>query len=188
MITGDEALKIIDENVANKNIVKHMLATEAVMGALAQNLEPEKVEDWKLAGLLHDGDYSDSVPHKMQGIQISKWVEEKGFSLSDEVKHAMAAHNVSNTGVQPESKMDWALFCCDTLTGLIIACALVLPDKKLADVTPERVLKRFKEPKFAAGSRREEIKMCEDKLGLSLDEFVTITLGAMQGIAPELGL
>lgn len=184
----NEALKIIDENVANKNIVKHMLATEAVMGALAEEFEPEKAEDWKLAGLLHDGDYSDGVPHEMQGIQISKWVDDKGFSLSEEVKHAMAAHNVSHTGVQPESKMDWSLFCCDTLTGLIIACALVLPDKKLADVTVERVLKRFKEPKFAAGSRREEIKMCEEKLGLSLEEFVRISLEAMQKIAPELGL
>ncbi len=184
----EEALKIIEENVSNKNIIKHMLATEAVMRALAEKLEPESVDEWGIAGLLHDGDYSEKVPVSEQGVQISKWVEEKGFVLSDEVKHAMAAHNCSNTKIMPESKMDWSLFCCDSLTGLITACALVLPEKKLADVTVERVLKRFKEPKFAAGTRRDEIQMCEKQLGLTLEEFVKISLEAMQKIAPELGL
>jgi len=184
----DEALKIVEENVPQQNIVKHMLATEAVMGALGEKFEPEKVGEWKLAGLLHDGDYSEDVPAERQGIQIAEWVEAKGFKLSSEVKHAMAAHNCSNTKVMPESKMDWSLFCCDTLTGLITACALILPEKKLADVTVERVLKRFKEPKFAAGTRREDIKLCEENLGMSLNEFVGISLKAMQGIAPALGL
>lgn len=183
-----QALEIIEEKVQNGNIIKHMLATEAVMRALARKFELEREEEWGLAGLLHDGDYSEKVPHEKQGIEIGKWVEEKGFNLFDEVKHAMAAHNWSNTGVKPESKMDWSLFCADSLTGLITACALVLPDKKLADVTVERVLKRFKEPKFAAGTRREDIVMCQEHLGISLEEFVRISLEAMQSIAPELGL
>lgn len=203
----DDALKIIEENVENKNIIKHMLATEAVMKALcnklrvknsefppeadepmAQRMENFNEEKWGLAGLLHDGDYSEKVPVEKQGIEIASWVEEKGFSLSDEVKHAMAAHNMRHTGINPESKMDWSIFCCDSLTGLITACALVLPDKKLSDVTVERVLKRFKEPKFAAGTRRDEIQMCEEKLGLPLEEFVKIALEGMQKIAPQLGL
>lgn len=188
MITRDQALEIVNQKVTNKNIVKHMLATEAVMGALAGKFEPEKKEEWILAGLLHDGDYSESVPVHAQGIEISKWVEDAGFNLSEEVKHAIAAHNFSNTGIQPVSKMDWSLFCCDSLTGLIIACALVLPDKKLVDVKVESVLKKFNNPSFAGGTRREDILMCEEKLGLSLEEFVTITLVAMQDIAPELGL
>lgn len=188
MITREEALKILEEKVNNKNIVKHMLATEAVMGALAEKFENENIEEWKIAGLLHDGDYSEDVPHNMQGIQISKWVEENGLEIPETVKHAMAAHNMANTGIKPESKMDWALFCGDSLTGLIVASALVLPDKKLAGITTETILKRFKEPKFAAGTRREEIQMCESHLGLTLQEFVTIALKAMQNIAPELGL
>ncbi len=183
-----DALKIIEENVANKNIIKHMLATEAVMGALAQKFEPDKADEWKLAGLLHDGDYCDKVPHGMQGIQISKWAEEKGFDLSNEVKHAMAAHNWDNTGIEPKSKMDWSLFCCDSLTGLIVACALVTPNKKLADVKIESVLKKFKNPSFAAGTRREDIKMCEEKLGISLEEFVKINLEVMQNINDQLDL
>lgn len=184
----DEALKIVEENVANKNIIKHMLATEAVMGALAERFNPDKVEEWKLAGLLHDGDYREDVPHEKQGIQIAEWVETKGFKLSDEVKHVMAAHNWSHTGVKPESKMDWALFCCDSLTGLITACALVLPDKKLADVKVESVLKKFRNPSFAGGTRRGDILRCESDLGLSLEEFVSISLKAMQDVASQLGL
>lgn len=187
-MTREEALKIIEIHVTNKNIIKHMLAAEAMMGALAEKFEPEKVEDWKLAGLLHDGDYCEEVPHERQGIQISEWIEKQGFNLSDEVKHAMAAHNCSNTKIMPESKMDWALFCGDSLTGLIIACALVMPEKKLADVKVESVLKKFKNPAFAGGTRREDIKMCEEHLGISLEEFVKITLEAMQKITSELEL
>ncbi|MFA5932910.1 MAG: phosphohydrolase [Microgenomates group bacterium] len=188
MINREEALKILEEKVQNQNIIKHMLATEAMMKALAKKFEPEKIEEWGLSGLLHDGDYSESVPLEKQGIQISEWVEEKGYDVPEAVKHAMAAHNMENTGVKPESKMDWALFCGDSLTGLIVASALVLPDKKLAGVTSETVLKRFKEPKFAAGTRREGIKMCEEHLGISLEEFVKITLEAMQEVHEEIGL
>lgn len=188
MISREEALEILEEKIQNKNIIKHMLATEAMMKALAKKFEPEKVEEWGMAGLLHDGDYSEGVPVENQGLQISEWLEEKGLEIPETVKHAMAAHNMANTGVKPESRMDWALFCGDSLTGLIVASALVLPSKKLADVTVETVLKRFKEPKFAAGTRREEIKMCESQLGLTLSEFVTITLESMQEVHEEIGL
>ncbi|RJP46449.1 MAG: phosphohydrolase, partial [Armatimonadetes bacterium] len=75
-----------------------------------------------------------------------------------------------------------------SLTGLIVASALVLPSKKLNELTVESVMKRFGEVKFAGGTRRDDIKMCEEKLGLSLEEFVTITLKAMQNIAPQVGL
>ena len=190
MITQDEALKIIEKHVTNKNIIKHMLATEAMMGALAEKLKVEDFneEEWRMAGLLHDGDYTEGVPENMQGIQIGEWVKEEGYDLPEEVKHAMAAHNWHGTGVEPKSKMDWALFCGDSLTGLIVASALVLPSKKLSDLTPESVLKRFKEPSFARGTRREEIKMSEEQLGISLEEFVKITLQSMQEIHTELGL
>lgn len=182
------ALKILEELVLNPSIRKHLLATEAIMRALAQKFEPEKEEEWALAGVLHDGDYNDSVPHERQGIEISSILEKRGFSLPEEVKHAMAAHNVSNTGVQPESKMDWALFCCDSLTGLIVATALVRPDKKLSSVELGSVLKKFNNPSFAAGTRREDIKMCEEKLGIPFEEFIQISLSAMQKISPDLGL
>lgn len=188
MIFRDEALKILEELVPNVNIRRHLLGTEAIMRALAQKFEPEKEEEWALSGLLHDGDYNESTPKERQGIEISNILEGRGINLPDNVKHAMAAHNVSNTGVEPKSKMDWSLFCCDSLTGLIVATALVRPEKKLESVTLESVMKKYKNPSFAAGTRREEIKMCEEKLGIPLLDFIQISLSAMQQIAPALGL
>jgi len=197
MIKRDQALTIISEHVSNKNIVKHMLATEALMGGVYDELKKRgrsdqemggTKEEWMMAGLLHDGDYCESVPMEKQGVQIAQWVREKGFNLPENVAQAMAAHNWHNTGVEPKSLMDWTLFIGDSLTGLIVAATLVLPSKKLADLTVESVLKRFKEPKFAAGTRRQDLLLCEEKLGLNLTEFVTITLKAMQKVSQELGL
>lgn len=187
MITRDEALQFLNEKVENKNIIKHMLATEVMMKALAKHFsEDEQV--WGVAGLLHDGDYSDSVPVDQQGIKVTEWLKEKGYEIPENVAYAMAAHNWHNNQVEPKSKMDWSLFCGDSLTGLIVASALVLPNKKLSDLTTESILKRFKESSFARGTRREDISLCEEKLGISLEEFVKITLEAMQGISTELGL
>jgi predicted hydrolase (HD superfamily) len=195
MLTREQALGLIGEHVQNKNIVKHMIALEAVMAGVYDALAQKGIndlggnkEEWQIAGLLHDGDYCDEVPHHEQGIKITKWAREKGYEVPDNVSHAMAAHNWDNTGVEPKSLMDWAIFCADSLTGLIVASTLVLPDKKLGSLSVESVLKRFKSPSFAAGTRREDIKKCEEKLGFSLEEFVEFALKAMQGIGSELGL
>ena len=84
--------------------------------------------------------------------------------------------------------MQWALYCCDELTGLIVACALVLPSKHLSDLSVQSVLKKFPQKSFAAGVKREDIQMCEEKLGINLKDFVGIALSAMQQIASEVGL
>ena len=88
----------------------------------------------------------------------------------------------------PESDMDWSIAAVDQLTGLIIAAALVRPDKKLASVTVENVLKRFKEKSFAKGAKRESIMLCEEQLHIPLETFVSLVLTGMQGIHEELGL
>jgi len=197
MITHDQAIRLIEEHVANKNIIKHMFATEALMGGIYDELKKHgrsdeemggTKEEWMMAGLLHDGDYCESVPMEKQGVQIAEWAEEKGYNVPKNVCHAMASHNRENTKVEPENLMDWAIFIGDSLTGLIVAATLVLPTKKLADLTPESVLKRFKEKSFAKGTRREDILMCEEKLGLKLEEFIFFTLKSMQEILEELGL
>lgn len=187
-MTREEALKLMQELVTQENIRKHLLSTEAVMRVLAKRLEPEKEEEYALAGLLHDGDYNDQTPVDRQGIKVSKLIKDKGYQISDAVAQAMATHNWSNNGVKPQAKMDWALFCCDSLTGLIVATTLVRPEKKLALVEVKSVMKKFKQPSFAAGTRREDIQSCEEKLGIPLEEFVELALKAMQGIAEELGL
>lgn len=197
MITREQALSLIKEHVSNGNIVKHMLATEALMAGVYDELKSrgrtdEQLggtrEEWMMAGLLHDGDYCEGVPMEKQGVQIAQWTREKGYDLPENVAHAMAAHNWHATKTEPNNLMDWSLFLGDSLTGLIVASTLVLPSKKLADLTAESVLKRFKEKSFAKGTRREDILMSEEKLGLSLTEFVTMTLKAMQKIAQEIGL
>ena len=197
MITKDQALSLINEHVSNKNIVKHMLATEALMAGVYGELKKRgrsdeelggTKEEWMMAGLLHDGDYCESVPIEKQGIQITAWAREKGCDLPENVAQAMAAHNWHGTEVEPKNLMDWTIFLGDSLTGLIVAATLVLPSKKLADLTIDSVLKRFREKSFAKGTRREDIMMSEEKLGLDLTEFVTIALRTMQEISNELGL
>jgi len=97
----------------------------------------------------------------------------------------MAAHN-AKSGVKPESKIDWAIFCGDSLTGLIVACALVRPDKKLASLETDSILKKFKNKSFAGGTRREDVLLCEKKLDIPLKDFAEITLKAMQRISSKL--
>ena len=195
MISREEALKFLNEKVENKNIIKHMLATEAVMGGVYEALRAKgkadlggAKEEWMTAGLLHDGDYSESVSIEKQGLQIAKWLRETGQEIPENVAYSMAAHNWSNTGKEPKTAMDWAIFCGDSLTGLIVAATLVLPSRKLADLSVESILKRFKEKSFAKGTRRDDIALCEEKLSLPLKEFVEISLKAMQDINSDLGL
>jgi len=180
----EEALDSVKANVENENTVKHMLATEAIMRALAKRLG-EDVEEWGLTGLLHDIDLEltdgDMSTHSTLGADL---VRDMGGS--DAMAHAVLAHNEAH-GVPRETNLDKALFCVDPLTGLIIAAALVRPDKKLASVEVKSVSKRFKEKGFAAGANRENIATCSD-LGIELDEFIELGLKAMQGIAKELGL
>jgi putative nucleotidyltransferase with HDIG domain len=183
-MTREDALDSIYENVENMNLIKHMLATEAIMKALAERFG-EDAEEWGMAGLLHDIDVEltegDMSNHGRLGADL---VREMGES--EEIVHAILAHN-EMLGIPRETKMDKALFCADPLTGLITAAALVRPDKKLGSVEPKSVRKRFKEKSFAAGASRENIASCSE-LGLELDEFIELGLKAMQGIASDLGL
>ena len=179
-----EAIDSIEDNVENRNLIKHMLATEAVMRALAKRLKEDE-EEWGLAGLLHDIDVEltegDMSNHSKLGADL---VREMG--AGEEVVRAVLCHNEMH-GIPCESKLDKALFCADPLTGLITAAALVRPDKKLSGVEAKSVGKRFKEKSFAAGANRQQIATCSN-LGLELDEFIDIGLKAMQGIAADLGL
>ena len=182
MLAREEALKLLEENLSNPNLVKHSLASEAVMCALARYLG-ENEEEWGLAGLLHDLDAQIASPQE-HGL---KTVAILGERITPAMAQAIKAHNQPFNNIKRESKFDYALAAGETVTGLIVASILVLPSKKLADLKAESVLKRFKEKHFAAGARREDIALCE-KLGLSLEEFVSLALKAMQEISGELGL
>lgn len=183
-MTRQEALEAVKANVKTENSVKHMLAAEAIMRALARRLGGDE-EEWGLAGLLHDIDLElmagDMKVHSRMGADMVR-----KMGVSETISHAILTHNEAH-GITRETKLDKALFCADPITGLITAAALVRPDKKLASVEAKSVRKRFKEKSFAAGANRESIATCGE-LGLDLDEFIEIGLKAMQGIATELGL
>ncbi|MBM3294324.1 MAG: HDIG domain-containing protein [Candidatus Aminicenantes bacterium] len=181
-MTRSEALDLIRRHLKNKNLVKHCLAVESCMRAAAARLGRDP-EPWGLAGLVHDLDYelTEKSPdlHTTETVKI---LEAEG--LAPDIIHAVRAHAAK---VPCESLMDWAIFAIDPLTGLIIAAALMHPDKKLKSIDLEFVKRRYKEKSFARGARREEIEECR-RLGLELDEFIALALAAMQGIDAELGL
>ena len=186
------------KSTLEKNIFYHSLALEACMGGLYDYLQTNnllkanelKKDDWLLAGLIHDidyvGDFKESHPNKTKEALIKHNLE-----ISNEIEKLIKSHSPKKTGINPNTQAQWSIFCADSLTGLIVAVALVYPSKKLAEVKVSSVLKRFlKEPKFAAGTRRDEVKMCERAEGLNipLEKFIEICLTSMQQIAPQIGL
>lgn len=151
---------------------------------------PFDEDTWGIVGLLHDIDYEIAMNTNQldkHGLLIFGKDKEPN-TIPEGIAHAIKAHNYENTAVLPENTMDWAIFCADQLTGLIVAGALVHPDKLLAPLTAEYILNRFKEKSFARGAKRESILLCEEKLGIPLKEFVSIVLTAMHEIHEELGL
>ena len=178
----EDALSLVKSKVKNKNLIKHMLAVEAIMRRLADHFGEDK-ELWGLTGLLHDLDYDETVgdPEK-HSLKTVEWL--KDHDLDERILYAIKAHPRK---VEPKSKMDWSLFATDSLSGLIVAAALMHPTKKLKNLDDIFVMNRFKEKRFAAGARREDIEECE-KIGLSLEEFIKLALEGMQKIDTELGL
>jgi len=178
----EEALELVKKYLKNKNLVKHCLAVETCMKAAARKLGQD-VDQWGLAGLVHDLDYelTEKSPerHTTETVKILK-----ELGIDPEVIHAVEAH----AGKVPcQNAMDWSIYSIDPLTGLIIAATLMHPDKKLKSIDPEFVKRRYKEKSFAKGARREEIEECKN-IPMDLDEFIAICLQAMQGIDQDLGL
>ncbi len=181
-MTREQALELLQSHLHNKNLVKHCLAVEACMGELAAHFTQD-ADAWGLAGLLHDLDYEYTV--ETPEAHSEKTAEMlAGQGLGDDIIHAIKAHNLR---VEPVTKMDLSLLAIDPASGFIIACALMHPDKKLAGLDLPFLKKRFKEKSFAKGASREQMEGCS-RLGLSLDEFLPLCLGAMQKIAVQLGL
>ncbi len=179
-----EVLDSININVENANLVKHMLATEVIMRVLAKRFGEDE-EEWGLTGLLHDIDMEltggDMSTHSKLGADLAR-----ELGASEAIVHAILCHNEAH-GIPRETKLDKALCCADPLTGLIIAAALVRPDKKLTGLEVSSVIKKFKQKSFAAGVDRQEISRCSE-IELELDEFIKVGLEAMKGIASQLGL
>ncbi len=184
-ITRQEAFSLLEKYVQNKNMIKHCLASEAVMRSLAKKLG-EDIDKWGLAGLLHDIDVElvdgDMTRHT---IEAEKILKERG--LDEEIIEAIRLHNEKAHNKKRSAPFHHALAAGETITGLIIATTLVYPEKKILNVKPKSIKKRMKEKSFAASVNRETIMECE-KLGMDIDEFSGLCLAAMQEIADDLGL
>ena len=155
------------------------------MAALAERLGQDK-EKWALAGLLHDlGVVMTNADLNVHGLETVKILEQHG--IDPDVIAAVKRHNEQAHGEKRSTILDHALAAGETVTGLIVATALVYPDKKIAGVKPKSVVKRMKEKAFARSVNRDIIRECE-QVGIPLDEFVDTALRAMQSISVDLGL
>lgn len=189
-MTRDDALKILEELKNSPNMVKHELAVGFAMAALYDYLKSQGKEvemtkdDWEIAGIMHDADYeitnkslelhTDETTKKLQEINAPQTIIDAVRGHCDKVPR--------------ETQMAKGVYAIDELTGLITACALVQPNKKLASLTVDSVLKKFKDKSFARGATREQILTCDPELGIGLEDFTKITLEAMQKNSSTLGL
>lgn len=179
----EEALRLVRTHVSKENNVKHMIAVGAVMREAALRLGQD-AQRWEVVGILHDIDFEVCHGAEDHCLAARSLLEGK---VDDETIESIMAHNHEHTHVPVDSQLKRALIACDAVSGLVIACALVMPSKKLVDVRAESVVKKFGSKDFAKGVSRERIMVCE-QLGLPRDEFLALALAGMVKVAPELGL
>ncbi len=188
----DTARAIVEEHVEAPGLRRHMAAVDAAMRFYAERLD-EDPQTWGLAGRLHDFDWEihpTLEQHPREGAAI---LRQRG--CPETVVTAILSHNTAGTGVERERPIDFALLACDEITGLIIAAALIRPDKDVREVKLKSVKKRWKSRAFAAGVDREHVaeatedfsRVCFDG-NLELWEHTQNVLDAMQGAATELEL
>ncbi len=178
------AAALVTAHLHTVNMVKHSWAVEAGMRRMAEHLG-EDADRWALTGLLHDLDYEmtkDDFPR--HGIVSGEILRKEGFADG-----AVLAAIIEHTGNTPaESRMGRALYAVDPATGFIVACALMHPEKKVAVVPPDFMVKRFAEKRFAQGASRDQMRKAEEWFGLPVAEFLTLVRDGMAVRAAEIGL
>jgi len=184
-IGRNDAMKLLKEHLKNEKLISHSVASEAIMRALAEKFG-ENPDVWGIAGLLHDLDFEitgeDMTKH---GAEAAEILATKG--ISEEIINAVKKHNAEGLGLERSTNFEHALACSESITGLIVATALVYPDKKISSVKVKSVTKRMKTKHFARAVSRERILECE-KLNMPLNDFLSLSLDAMKGVAGEIGL
>ncbi len=178
----EDAIELIKKYVKNNNLIKHMIAVEIVMKHFASRFNGDK-HKWALAGLVHDIDVELTRENpSLHGKKSAEILKENGFL--DDIIQAVTNHPKTEPAGDEMSRM---LYSADQVTGLIVAGALIHPDKKLASINVEFIMKRFHEKRFAAGANREKICAVE-RMGIPLGEFIGESLKAMQAEHEEIGL
>jgi putative nucleotidyltransferase with HDIG domain len=182
---SDEARKLLETHIRADNLKKHCVATEAIMRELAKKLGQDP-ELWGDIGLLHDLDfeYTRDNPHE-HGRKTAELLSSHQFP--PEAIDAILRHNAEALHLERVTVLDFALTCAETVTGLIVAAALVHPDKAIGSLSSKSVLKRMKSKDFARNVNREHVMLCE-RIGLPLAEFVELSIKAMSTVSEQLGL
>lgn len=184
-MTRERAIELLEKYIESPRMRNHCYASEAVMQAVARHLG-EDPHRWGLAGLLHDLDVEiTNADPEVHGLKTAELLAEE--DIDREVLETIAMHNEMATKRERSTRFQHALAASETITGLIVATALVYPDKKLSSVKPKSIVKRMKEKSFAASVDRDKIRECE-KIGIPLNEFAALSLGAMCGISDTLGM
>lgn len=180
----NEAEKLLDQYVTSDWLKKHSLAAAAVMEALADRLGQDR-DTWWLMGLLHDIDFDITQNPAEHGARGAEILRRHGFG--EDFITAVMAHNAEGLGLERDKVVDYALTCGESITGLVVATALVMPDKKLASVKASSVVKRMKKKDFARKVSREGIALCEE-IDIPVTELAELAVSAMQKISSVLGL
>jgi uncharacterized protein len=184
-ISTDRAHQLMEQFLDTESMRKHCLASEAIMRSLAPRFGADP-DMWALTGLLHDLDYNETRENMDQhGLLTERVLREKGVdpSITDAIKH----HNADTLGLTRTEPIHFALTAAETITGMIVAAALINPDKRISSLKAKSVKKRMKAKEFARSVNRDHILLCEH-IGIPLDEFITISLEAMGNISDQLGL
>lgn len=176
----DRAWALLSEMTHGDSLLKHARAVEVVMRAYAAKLGHDP-EEWGSAGLLHDADY-EAWPEEHPRVIVER-LRAMG---EDALAHAVSAH-YTKWNVAHETPLDRALIACDEVTGFVTACAKVRPDG-IRSLTPESVMKKLADKRFAAKVERDEIERAVAIFGVEPREHLAVIIAALAPHAAELGL
>jgi putative nucleotidyltransferase with HDIG domain len=183
-ITREQAWALLTEHTTSPVLIRHALAVEAAMRAMAQRMGGD-VEYWGAVGLLHDFDYEQHPTVEEHPFAGAKILRERGQDetlVNDILSHA------TYSDVPRDTPIRMALYAVDELSGFITAVALVRPTKSLSEVEPSSVRKKMKDKAFARAVNREDIVNGAAELGVELDEHITAVRDSLKPVAAELGL
>ncbi len=184
MIDRNEALLLLNRYLKNKNLLKHSYAVEAIMKATAKQLS-KNTKLWGQVGLLHDLDYEYTEGNPQKHANVSAQL--LNGLLPEKAINAIKAHNYTHTDYVPTTSIDKGLLAADAVSGLIIATALVMPHKTLEEVRLQTLKRKIKDTSFAKGCDRKKIQLCTD-IGITLDDFLLLSLKSLQNISDTLNL
>jgi putative nucleotidyltransferase with HDIG domain len=183
-ISREASWELVCEWVTSESLRRHLLGVEAAMRAYARRKGADE-ELWGATGLLHDLDY-ERYPDLGTGHPRYAVAELERLGYPPELIDAIAGH-AELMGVPRESELARTLYAVDELSGFVAACARVRPTG-IEGLTPKSVKKKLKQPSFAAGVDRDEVRRGIEELGVDTDEHLVVIIEALGGRAEELGL